>query len=68
MVVRVSNLVANQLMFSFLKIFSPTGPDIGEMSFGGLNPDTRTPITIILEARDVAGNVIETINRRVRLG
>lgn len=38
------------------------------MDFNGLDPTLLTPFTIILEARDASNNVLEIIERRVRLG
>lgn len=38
------------------------------MNFFGLNPASSTPFFITLRALDAAGNVLETIRRRVRLG
>lgn len=41
---------------------------VGMIDFDGLVPETSTPFTVIIEAIDSSGIVLETIERRVRLG
>ena len=41
---------------------------VGMMDFDGLAPETSTPFEVIVEAIDSSGVILETIERRVRLG